>query len=284
LGLPAGVQAKTPVSLELEQRDLLIEGDRQLARRALLLVPRHQKVVRSLLILLHGLAETQDELLGIHAWGERYGLLRAYERLRTPPVQPLDPKLGYLDSSRAGELNRALARSPFYGLALLCPVTPNPYKVGDRSKLLDRYADWLRDQLLPRTCEELGQSESALRIGLDGCSLGGYIALETFTRHPSVFQSLGVVQAAIGQASATGYADRIAAAIARVGPRPLHIETSSGDPYRQPSKLLSERLSERGVPNEFRQSKGPHNQPWLREVGTLEMLLWHDRQLNARVP
>jgi hypothetical protein len=99
---------------------------------------------------------------------------------------------------------------------------------------------------------------------------------------PGAFSSLGVVQAAIGAASAASYAERIASAIAEAGPVPVHIETSSGDPYREPSRRLSEALLERGVPNQFRQSNGPHNQPWLREVGTLEMLLWHDRQLNAR--
>lgn len=281
LGLPAGARAKTPESAALEQRDLVLAGDPRLARRALLLVPKHGSTQpRALLVLLHGLGETQNEVLGIHAWGERYGLVRAYERLRSPPVAPLDKKLGYLEGARAEQLNRSLEKSPFHGMALLCPVTPNPYKGAGRHHTLDRYARWIHDELLPRARAELGLGDAPLRIGIDGCSLGGYVALEVFTRLPASFSSLGVVQPAIGKASVDGYVERIARAIAETGPRPLHIETSTGDPYRGPSELLSERLLERGVPNDFRQSRGPHNQPWLREVGTLEMLLWHDRQLN----
>jgi pimeloyl-ACP methyl ester carboxylesterase len=137
--------------------------------------------------------------------------------------------------------------------------------------------------MLPRVRKELNVGQGPLRVGLDGCSLGGYVALELFLLRPNAFASLGVVQPAIGQGSAARYAERLAQAISVAGPRPLHIETSSLDPYRLPSKSLSDELTQLGVPNQFRLSKGPHNQPWLREVGTLEMLLWHDRQLENGV-
>ena len=39
-------------------------------------------------------------------------------------------------------------------------------------------------------------------------------------------------------------------------------------------------LGELGVDSELVVIPGPHNQPWLREIGTLEMLLWHDRHLG----
>jgi len=272
--------AETPESRELEQRDLMLEGDARLARRALLLVPKHLPRPRAVLVLLHGLGETGNELLGIHAWGDRYGLVSAYERLRKPPIERLFPKLEYLEQNRAEELNALLSRNPFHGLALVCPVTPNPHRLGVASRVLDRYADWLSDELLPRVRQELGAPANGLKVGLDGCSLGGYVGLEVLLRRPELFHSFGVVQAAIGKASAENYAVRIAETIAAVGPRPIHIETSSLDPYRGPSRRLAEALGERGVPNQFRLAPGPHNQPWLREIGTLEMLLWHDRQLN----
>jgi hypothetical protein len=87
------------------------------------------------------------------------------------------------------------------------------------------------------------------------------------------------VQGAFSVAGANRYAQRIADAFARVGPRPVHLESSSGDPYRKPNEALSRRLHALGVPNTLRIPPGPHNQPWLREIGTLEMLLWHDRHL-----
>src|SRR5690606_40658938 len=88
LGLLARrARAETPPSSELVQHDLELEGDRRIARRALVLEPaqRSGDGELSILILLHGLGEMGNETLGIHAWGERYGLVRAYERLRPPP-------------------------------------------------------------------------------------------------------------------------------------------------------------------------------------------------------
>ena len=269
--------AKTPASSALDAIDLELEG--RWARRALVLVPRGRQRHRALLILLHGLGETGNELLGIHAWGERYGLVRAYERLLNPPVTPENPKLGYLEAQRAAELNSSLEKSPFAGLVMVCPVTPNPYR-GDAAKVLDGYGAWIEETLLPAVRRRLAIGEAPIAVGLDGCSLGGYVGLEVLLARPGLFSSFGVVQPAISAATAGRYAERLASAVASAGPLPIHIETSSLDPYREPSQLLARKLTELGVPNQFRHSPGPHDQPWLREVGTLEMLLWHDRQLN----
>lgn len=271
-------RAATPKSDTLEPIDMTLEGDPRLARRALVLVPKELVRPRALLVLLHGLGETGNELLGIHAWGERYGLVRAHERLHDPPISRDYPKLDYLEEARTRELNQSLERQPYRGAVFVCPVTPNPHR-GNPATILERYASWLVDTLLPAVRQRVGAAAS-VRVGLDGCSLGGYVGLEVWLRRAEAFQSLGVVQPAIGQAGAVRYAARMAELISRVGPCPIHIETSSEDPYREPSRRLSEELAARGIPNQFRLSPGPHNQPWLREVGTLEMLLWHDRQLN----
>ncbi len=265
---------------QLHTIDLIVDGEPRVARRALLLVPGQGVQPRSLLVLLHGLGETGNELLGIHAWSDRYGLVRAYERLRAPPITALDERLGYLEAARARELNAALAQRPFQGFALLCPVTPNPHRSGRPEQVLDTYASWLAESLLPEAAARLAVSSGSLAIGLDGCSLGGYVGLEVFLRRPDLFRSFGVVQPAIGVVSAQRYARQVAEALAKSGPVPIHIETSSLDPYRKASRQLSEALGDLAVPSEFRMAPGPHSQPWLREVGTLEMLLWHDRQLN----
>lgn len=277
---PAQAPPARFASVDLEAHDLVVSAERSLARRALVLAPRSRKSKAPLraLLLFHGLGETGNEELGLRAWAELYGLIAAYQRLRRPPIARTLPKARYLTDERIEELNRSLATRPFEGLLLICPVTPNPYRPGPAAPILDRYTDWLFDSLLPAVRERVAPFSA---LGLDGCSLGGYVALEVFTRRPAAFATLGSVQGAFGVERAEQYAQRIATAL---GKRriPIHLETSSEDPYRKANEHLARRLEALGVPATLRVPPGPHNQPWLREVGTLEMLLWHDRNLRAQ--
>jgi enterochelin esterase-like enzyme len=120
----------------------------------------------------------------------------------------------------------------------------------------------------------------AAHTGLDGCSLGGYVGLEVMTRRPEAFATWGGVQSAIGEAGAAAWADRIARAVAKGGPRKLHVESSSLDPYRAANERLAAELARRRIVAELRVPPGPHDQPWLREIGTIEMLVWQDRALS----
>lgn len=273
-------RAATPESSQLEQHDLILDGDRRVARRSLLLVPKHAKPKATLpvLVLLHGLGEAGNEMLGIHAWGELYGLVAAYERLRQPPVQRTLPKQRFLTDAHREWLNASLSKRPFEGLVLVCPVTPNPHRL-EGARTLDQFADWIADTLLPAVRKKTTLAGHV--VGLDGCSMGGYVGWEVFLRKPELFSSVGAVQGAYGVAGAHHYAERIAHAIAKAGPRPLHVETSTGDPFRKANQALSAKLHAMSVPNELSVLPGPHNQPWLREIGTLEMLLWHSRMLNG---
>lgn len=278
--------AKTPESEDLAVHDLVLDGDRKLARRSLLLVPRHVKpgAKLPLLVLLHGLGETGNELSGIHAWGDRYGLVKAYERLRRPPIERLYPKQPWFSEAHLERVNASLEKRPFRGLAIACPVTPNPHRPGPAARVLDRYADWLEHTLLPAVRERAPVAEGSKSTGLDGCSLGGYVGVEVFLRKPHLFGTFGGVQAAFSVPAALAYAERIARAIKDDGPRPIHLETSSADPYKKANQALSKKLGELGVPNELSVLPGPHNQPWLKEVGTLQMLLWHARKLGSVTP
>lgn len=274
--------AATPTSVELEATDLMLDGDPRIARRALVLVPKHVRPGTRLpvLLLLHGLGETASEILGIHAWGERYGLVSSYERLSRPPLQRTLERQRYLTDERLEELRTSLVARPFRGLVLVCPVTPNPHRAGPAQAVLDRYADWIESTLLPAVRRRAPIAEGVFAAGIDGCSLGGYVGLEVFLRKPGLFGSVGSVQGAFGVAAANQYAERLAATVDRMGPRAIHLETSSWDPYLEANRAFSRRLTALGVPHELRIAPGPHDQPWLREVGTLEMLLWHDRQLQ----
>lgn len=263
-------------------RDIRVEGDRRVGRRFTLLVPRHvpagQRV--PLLVALHGLGETGDQRTGAHAWLERYGLGEAYRRLLAPPVERVT-KHPYWAEGRLARVNRDLASRAFGGLAVACPFTPNVYKAQSRQAMLDDYADWLVDVVLPRARSEAPIHTDVRHTGLDGCSLGGYVGIEVFLRKADHFGAWGSVQGALGQHRVPRYAERLAETIARVGRRPIHLETSSADVFRAVNVQLSKELTQRGVPHELLIGRGPHNQPWLRDEGTLEMLLWHDRALGG---
>ncbi len=286
LGLSAALvgaraRADTPPSSDLRALDLRLPGDPRVARRALVLAPAHVPPGTRLpmLVLLHGLGETVDERLGIHAWGERYGLVRAYERLLRPPFERTLARQRYLTDEHRDAINRALSAAPFRGMVLVCPFTPNPWKL-DGAHTIGRYADWLVGTLLPAVRDRVPVIEGRGACGLDGCSLGGYVGIEVFLRKPESFGVLGVVQAAISKAGAAQYARRIADAVAKAGPCPVHVETSTGDPYRAACEELGRHLGIAGLPHDLKVIPGPHDQPWLREIGTPELLLWHDRALR----
>ena len=270
------VSAEAP-SADFEVRDLTVTGDRRLGRRFTLLVPRHMPPGEPLrlVVLLHGLGETGDPKAGAYAWLERYGLTDAYRRLRRPPIAR-QSKLPYWPPGRLEAVNEMLASKPFRGVAVACPVTPDVYSM-PQEKALDDYAAWLAEVVLPRARAEVPLSADAARTSLDGCSLGGFVGLEVFLRKPELFGAWGSVQGALGGGRTARYARQIQELIARLGPRPIHLETSSGDDFHDANVELSKALTKLAVPHELLVGSGPHNQPWLREAGTLEMLLWHDR-------
>jgi pimeloyl-ACP methyl ester carboxylesterase len=273
-----------PAPQDLEVLDFQVEGDKALGRRFVLLAPKHlaknEKV--PLLVLLHGLGETVEERMGAYAWLERYGLGTAYDRLRRPPVKRTSKRPDWTNA-RVAEVNAELAARPFRGMVIACPFTPNVQKAPNRAAALDGYTKWLAEVVIPRARKESPALTGVESTWLDGCSLGGYIGIEVFLRRPDLFGAWGGVQSAIMPYRAEAYASQIAAIAAKAAPRKLriHLETSIADPFREGNELLSSLLTKKGVPNDLLVLPGPHDQPWLRESGTLEMLLWHSRASAA---
>jgi enterochelin esterase-like enzyme len=155
------------------------------------------------------------------------------------------------------------------------------FKHRPSAPFLDRYADYIERALLPAV-----RGATPTRIGFEHCgvagvSLGGYVALEVFLRKPGLFAALGCVQAALSSAAAESYALRLAELCAARGPRAIQLVTSSTDPFRDATQRLSKRLSERGLSVTLRDPIGPHDQRFLREVATLEMLLFQARTLHV---
>lgn len=267
---------------ELGLHDWKLPGDPKIARRAVVLVPRHltKKERVPLLVLLHGLAETVDEEMGAYAWVKRYGAAEGYAHLRAPATITRDGLGKMATDERCAEIRTELSTRPFGGMVIACPYTPNIWKTGASVEAaIDAHTQWIFDVLLPRLYAETPVLPGREHLGVDGVSLGGYASLGVGVRRAQELGSIGCVQAAISVAEAPSWADRLEKAFAK-GARPLHLMTSTLDVFRKPVEALDAALTARKVAHDFRLAIGPHDQPFLRGPGSLEMLLWHARQLG----
>ena len=106
------------------------------------------------------------------------------------------------------------------------------------------------------------------------------MGLEVFVRRPATFGAWGGVQSALGQG--------VAASMPRNESRPPSIGGAAPAAHRNEPRrsllrgqpALSHELEKKGIAHDLTVLPGPHDQPWLREAGTLEMLLWQDRALG----
>jgi poly(3-hydroxybutyrate) depolymerase len=277
----ASAAAGPAPSAHFEIRELrLAPGEAPFGGRVPVLVPRHlaEGARVPLVVALHGLGETGDPALAARAWPELYGLGDAYGRLREPPIQARGRR-GDLPPDRVEAINRALAARPLEGLVVACPFTPNPAKARDRGAHLDAYARWLVDVVASRAREQLSMvAPGPSTTHLAGCSMGGSVAIDVALRARGSFGALAIVQSAHGAHRNAAIAAGLAAAGPSGKPLPTLVLTSRGDPFRARNEALARELAARGVPHEARVLPGPHDQPWLREAGTPEMLLWLDRR------
>jgi enterochelin esterase-like enzyme len=283
---PTSLLALLPPS-PFEVREVSVDGDPTGAGRLLVCVPAGASdAPLPLVVLLHGLGETTDVRLGLRAWLDRYGLQTAYDRLAEPPVARTSSRADWTEA-RVVAVNDELARRPFGGLVLACPFTPDVWRASSTARALEAYAAFLADRVVPRVREEASVRPGAEHVGLMGCSLGGFVGFEVMLRRMESFAAFAGVQSAIGAAAAAASAARWRAAEERLPAardttrRPaLLLETSLADPYLAANRALSGALGAAGVPHDLLVLPGPHDQPWLREGGTLEALLWQERRLT----
>jgi len=274
VGLAApSARAEAELDLSEDLRNLRLLDLSEGGRRFALVVPRYLAPGQKLpvVVLLHGLGETTNERAGAYAWVERYGLGSAWQRLKRAPLERTSARGEWTDA-RLAEVNEELAARPFRGLALVCPFMPNPASPAD----LDSYARWIETSLLPRVRKETQVHEDAAHTFLCGVSLGGYVSLEMLTRLPQVFGAWAGVQTAIGTFAAPGYAQKIATAW-KDQPHPMLLLTSTLDHWKASSEALAAAFKAKNLTTTYRVVPGPHDQPWLREAGTIEALLWLDR-------
>jgi hypothetical protein len=96
------------------------------------------------------------------------------------------------------------------------------------------------------------------------------------TRLPKTFGAWAGVQTAIGTFAAPGYAEKIARGWSGAT-HPMMLLTSTQDHWKASSEALAAAFKAKGLSVTYRVVPGPHDQPWLREAGTIETLLWLDR-------
>lgn len=272
LGASSGA-AQDEGDLAEDLRNLRLLDISEAGRRFVLITPKYLQPGQRLplVVLLHGLGETTNERLGAYAWLEKYGLGSAWQRLKRAPIERTS-KRGEWTDARLAEVNAELAARPFRGMAMACPFMPNPAGVTD----LDAYARWIETSLVPRVRRETLVHESAARTYLCGVSLGGYVSLEMLARLPHLFGAWAGVQTAIGTFAAPGYAEKIARGWKNESHAMLLL-TSTQDHWKASSEALAAAFQAKQLAATYRVVPGPHDQPWLREAGTIETLLWLDR-------
>jgi hypothetical protein len=140
-----------------------------------------------ILVALHGRGEAlKSPSEGALGWPRDYALLRAFDRLRAPPLTDADYE-GIRRSrphGRGQRLAGGARRSE--GLIVACPWLPD--LSAKRESDVAAYARFVLDVLLPRVRRETPAYIASEATGIDGVSLGGAVALRiglTFSQNRS---------------------------------------------------------------------------------------------------
>ena len=263
-------------------RELRFEpgADSPREQRALLLAPDGAPGL-PVLVALHGRGESVRGVeVGARGWRDDYHLDRMLGRLRAPPLTANDLG-GFVEPARLARMNASLQAAPFGEMVVATPYTPEPT---DRSLEGGRlFGRFVVERLLPRVRGEVGGEVPRARVGIDGVSLGGRLALLVGLAHPEVFGAVGALQPAIRSGEAPAFA-ALAKEATRKAPLLLRLVSSEGDPFLPEIRALSAELAKQGVAHDLFVGPGPHDYGWNRGPGGAEMLLWHERVQRGLPP
>jgi enterochelin esterase-like enzyme len=247
--------------------------------RAVVLAPAWMRETERLplLIALHGRGEAhKGPVEGVMGWPRDYALLRAISRVCAPPLTSDDLE-GFVDPKRLSDQNDALAKQPFRGLVIACPYSPDVDL--RKPKEMREYGDYMMRAVMPRLKKEMPVIDSPAAIGIDGVSLGGALALRIGLANAEAFGAVGSLQAAIGEDQVVEYTDLAKAARAKNPTVELRLLTSKDDYFKSAIRATSTAWRAAGINHEMVEIPGPHDYPFNRGPGAIEMLLWHDRLL-----
>ena len=247
--------------------------------RAVVVVPSWRKADEKLpvLIALHGRGEAnKGPIEGVMGWPRDYALLRAIERLCAPPLTGDDYE-GFFEEKRLAATNASLVTKPFQGLIVVCPYLPD-VDLHKPAPMKD-YGRYLLEVVMPRVRAELPALAAPAALGIDGVSLGGAVSLRVGLGNPAEFGAVGSLQAALGEEQVPELTELARAARARNPKLALRLLTSKDDYFRGAIAHLSSAWKSAKIDHDFVDVPGPHDYPFNRGPGALEMLLWHDRTL-----
>jgi enterochelin esterase-like enzyme len=236
------------------------------------------------LVALHGRGEAlKGPVRGARGWVDDYWLPRAIERLHHPPLTSQD-LLHMVDSSRLQRLNASLASTPYRGLIVVCPYTPDIWAGNQPFSRAKPLTQFIVDQLLPRVYRQTPALSSPMATGIDGVSLGGRAALLVGLNRPEAFGAVASLQPAFSSADAPALAALAKAAVASNPRLRIRLLTSLEDFYLVSTKHISGAMTQAGVQNQLDVVVGTHDYDFNRGPGSYEMLLFHDRALRGEQP
>jgi iron(III)-salmochelin esterase len=228
-------------------------------------------------IALHGRGEAiKSPAEGALGWPRDYAMVRAFDRLRAPPLRESDYE-GFVDPARLAETNASLAARPFGGVIVVCPWLPDFHPAATVD--IAAYGRFLLGALLSRVRRETPAVPSPEATGIDGVSLGGVIALRIGLTSAESFGAVGGIQPAIGEGQNGEWTALARAARARRPTMKLRLLTSEEDYFRDAIISLSRAWRADGLSHDFADFPGPHDYVFNRGPGSIELLLWHDRAL-----
>lgn len=234
------------------------------------------------LIAMHGRGEAlRGPERGARGWLDDYHLGRVVQRLEQPPLQRRD-FLDFVESSRLAQLNASLSTTPYRGLIVVCPYTPESLAGSGGFDAAPPFADFLLNDVLARVRRELPASPEPRHTGIDGVSLGGRGSLLVGLARPAAFGAVGTLQPAFDDEEVPDLAQRARAAIAANPNLKLRLLTSDGDYFLEPTRAIARAFAAARVPHQLTTVVGPHDYPFNRGPGAIEMLLFHDRVLRGQ--
>jgi iron(III)-salmochelin esterase len=252
---------------------------------AVVVVPERAAEERfPVLVTFHGTGEARKgPAKGARGWLDDYGMYRALERLKRPPLTARDLE-GFTDDARLAQLNAALATQPFRGLVIVNSYTPDMLRGEEPFSKIAPLAKFVVEELLPRARRETPALGSAQSTGVDGISLGGRAAIAIGLNEPESFAAVGGLQPAFDLDNADKVAQRARLARQKNPGLAFRLLTSEGDYFRASTKAMSAAMTQAGVPHSLVVAPGPHDYPFNRGPAVYEMLLYHDRVLRGLPP
>ena len=263
---------------------LSIPNPGKFGQKCLLLRPARvpQSEALPLLVLFHGLGETDSEALGIRAWYDRYGLPQAYARLSAPPVERTLPRERYLTDERLLELNRELvarALSPTWHWFVRSRPTCSSSIRARRFWIATRSTSSRR--CCPRCARRRPSFRGVSTAAWPACRSAATSRSRCFCGNQRYLRRSAACRRRSAGPLPSTTRSVWPSSPARQARRAIQLVTSSFDPFRDATQRLAKHLSERAVSVTLTSPTGPHDQRFLREVATLEMLLFQARALHA---